>query len=159
MNIFYLCYSVCISVYLCPFMCLNVHVHAYTCACLLACVCMCVCVCVCVGVFVCVCVGVCTLAEKQVGISAVLLHSTCGMKSSDQGESLWGRAALCLCVCVFGVCVCGCVCVCVCVCVFPPFSLSDRREALFNFGFSQGWRCIYSFIQRGKHTFLFLKPH
>ena len=52
-----------------------------------------------------------------------------------------------------------CVCVCVCVCVFPPFSLSDRGEALFNFGFSQGWRCIYSFIQRGKHTFLFLKPH
>lgn len=35
--------------------------------------------------------------------------------------------------------------------VFPfTRSLSDRREALFNFGFSQGWRCIYSLIQRGK---------
>lgn len=40
---------------------------------------------------------------------------------------------------------------CVLFCFFFfAHSLSDRREAVFNFGFSQGWRCIYSLIQRGK---------
>lgn len=49
---------------------------------------------------------------------------------------------------------CDCLLPFVFFCFFTC-SLSDRRETLFNFGFSQGWGCIYSFIQRGKHRVIY----
>lgn len=82
----------CISGYVCLFVC--VHVYLYVRAS--------VCICMCMSVFVCVCICMC------------MLMWVCVYLCVCASVSVYLCACVCVCICV---CVCGCACVLACVCV------------------------------------------